>query len=205
MTLTLDAFRALGLFVREDMVGPADRQRLLDACRGQAGDAAAVMTPAQGSLVRSDVRTAFELDLPPDAAADLRSRIDALRGELGSHFCVALGESEGLVPLRYPEGAFYRSHRDRAAAGDGSRRAVSVVLFLNGGDGSPGVAFAGGDLRFHGLVEAEDLDESGVDLVPHAGTLVAFPSTLLHEVTPVRRGERYSIVTWFGEAATRRS
>jgi len=31
---------------------------------------------------------------------------------------------------------------------------------------------------------------------PEAGTLVAFPSSLLHEVTTVEQGERYSLVAW---------
>jgi SM-20-related protein len=29
------------------------------------------------------------------------------------------------------------------------------------------------------------------------GALIAFPSEMLHEVTPITRGERFTIVSWF--------
>ena len=32
-----------------------------------------------------------------------------------------------------------------------------------------------------------------------AGSLVAFPSTTLHRVTPVTRGVRYALVAWYQE------
>ena len=45
----------------------------------------------------------------------------------------------------------------------------------------------------HELVDGND---DGLDVWPEAGTLVAFRSSLLHEVTTVERGERYSLVAW---------
>ena len=65
-----------------------------------------------------------------------------------------------------------------------SRRKLSVSVQL-----SPADAYDGGDLEFH---------LTGLDRVSmrQQGTLVAFPSFLQHRVTPVTRGERYSLVAW---------
>ena len=32
-----------------------------------------------------------------------------------------------------------------------------------------------------------------------AGSIIAFPSTTLHRVTPLTRGTRYALVAWFEE------
>jgi predicted 2-oxoglutarate/Fe(II)-dependent dioxygenase YbiX len=124
-------------------------------------------------------------------------RLEALREELGQWCGRHLEPCTGLAALRYPPGAFYRTHRDAGAHADPlglHRRVVSVVVFVNSGDGDAAAEFAGGALRFHELLDEDD--DAGLDMSPEAGTLVAFASSLLHEVTMVERGERYSLVTW---------
>ena len=54
--------------------------------------------------------------------------------------------------------------------------------------------FGGGALVLYGLADQEDL---GIPFGGDVGTLVAFPSSLPHEVKKVERGVRHSIVTWF--------
>jgi PKHD-type hydroxylase len=65
-----------------------------------------------------------------------------------------------------------------------SRRKLSLSVQL-----SPSDAYEGGDLEFH---------LSGLDRMRmrQQGTLVAFPSFHEHRVTPVTRGERFSLVAW---------
>jgi predicted 2-oxoglutarate/Fe(II)-dependent dioxygenase YbiX len=102
-----------------------------------------------------------------------------------------------VAAVRYPPGAFYGRHRDAARFPDVHglhRRAVSVVIFVNSGGGNPAAEFTGGCLRLYEL--GEGAADDAVDIEPEAGTLVAFPSTLLHEVTAVDAGERYSLVAW---------
>ena len=36
----------------------------------------------------------------------------------------------------------------------------------------------------------------GIDLRAEPGTLVAFPSSMVHQVRPVTSGERYTLVSW---------
>jgi len=40
------------------------------------------------------------------------------------------------------------------------------------------------------------VDENGVEMKKQQGTLILFPSYVLHEVKPVTKGERNSLVTW---------
>jgi PKHD-type hydroxylase len=65
-----------------------------------------------------------------------------------------------------------------------SRRKLSLTVQL-----SPADSYEGGDLEFH----LRGLDAARMR---RQGTLVAFPSFHEHRVTPVTRGERYSLVAW---------
>lgn len=65
-----------------------------------------------------------------------------------------------------------------------SRRKLSLSVQL-----SPSDAYEGGDLEFH-------LSGLNRNNMRQQGTLIAFPSFLQHRVTPVTRGERFSLVVW---------
>ena len=62
-------------------------------------------------------------------------------------------------------------------------RKISITVPLNNGD-----EFEGGELEFH---------VGAIQRAPQiAGAPVMFPSWLLHRVTPVTSGKRYSLVAW---------
>ena len=84
-----------------------------------------------------------------------------------------------------------RDQGDDPQWADAARRAIALVLFVNSSrDASPDGDFEGGVLRLLGPDDA-------IDVVPEAGTLVAFPADVLHEVTEVRGGVRDAVVDWF--------
>lgn len=93
---------------------------------------------------------------------------------------------KALTPLlfsRYEDGMNYGSHVDDALM-DGMRSDVSFTLFL-----SEPASYDGGEL----VIESA----AGEDAVKlDAGGLVAYPSTALHHVAPVTRGERLAAVGW---------
>ena len=93
---------------------------------------------------------------------------------------------KALTPLlfsRYEPGMDYGSHVDDALM-QGMRSDVSFTLFL-----SDPASYDGGKL----VIESA----SGDDAVKlEAGHLVAYPSTALHRVAPVTRGERLVAVGW---------
>jgi PKHD-type hydroxylase len=81
------------------------------------------------------------------------------------------------------EEGFYGKHIDMMYTGTGTRK-LSVSIQLSSGDD-----YEGGDLLLHTRDDPER---------PHRqqGTGIFFPGYTLHEVTPVTRGKRYSLVAW---------
>ena len=84
---------------------------------------------------------------------------------------------------RYEEGMAYGSHVDDAIMG-GMRTDMSVTVFLSEPD-----EYDGGEL----VIESA-AGEQEVKLA--AGAAVIYPTTSLHRVEPVIRGERRAAVTW---------
>ncbi len=87
---------------------------------------------------------------------------------------------------RYQEGMAYGQHVDDAMMGASpkARSDLSVTVFLSDPDD-----YDGGDLIMH-----SPFGEQEVKLP--AGAAVVYPSSTLHQVAPVTRGERLAAVTW---------
>lgn len=100
-------------------------------------------------------------------------------------FSVAV-RPKALTPLlvsRYGVGQEYGSHIDNPLM-DGVRTDVSFTLFL-----APPESYGGGEL----VIETPGGED---EIKLPAGHLVAYPSTTLHRVAPVTRGERVVAVGW---------
>lgn len=104
---------------------------------------------------------------------------------------------DGPLFCRYVRGGYFRAHRDRSSDPSDSavvrRRRVSLVCLLNDADSTP--AFDGGALVLYP-------GQRPVNAPLAAGTVVAFPADLLHEVRPVRLGIRYAAVAWLFDVPT---
>lgn len=89
-------------------------------------------------------------------------------------------EDSGYELLRYQEGQFYSQHTDSFKA---KPRAVSCSFALNDD-------YQGGEWGF--------FDREKIIKAPK-GSAIMFPSNFMypHEIMPVTKGVRYSIVTWF--------
>jgi predicted 2-oxoglutarate/Fe(II)-dependent dioxygenase YbiX len=93
--------------------------------------------------------------------------------------CV-IEEDSGYELLKYPKGCFYIQHTDSFKA---RPRAVSCSFILNDD-------FEGGEFAFFNRELKYKLEK---------GDAIMFPSNFMypHEVMPVTKGIRYSIITWF--------
>lgn len=144
--------------------------------------------------LREEVRKVTSIEVDPVVVEDVERRLAGRQDEIAAFFAMPLAGHEGAGFLRYENGGFYRAHRDRAEVPswpDAARRAIVVVVFLNGSrDAGPDGEFEGGVLR---LFDGDRV----IDVVPRAGALVAFPADLLHEVSAVAGGPRDTIVDWF--------
>lgn len=95
-----------------------------------------------------------------------------------------------LEPLQYTvyraeQQGFYDKHYDWGA-GDSGMRKLSFSIQL-----SDDVEYSGGDLILY------TGDKGGVPAPRRRGTIIVFPSWMMHEVTPVTQGVRKSLVGWF--------
>lgn len=81
------------------------------------------------------------------------------------------------------KGCFYDKHIDAEYNGQGHRK-LSFTIQL-----SDEKSYKGGSLF---LYNSKDPDVAPKDI----GVMTVFPSWTLHEVTPIKEGERYSLVGW---------
>jgi PKHD-type hydroxylase len=88
---------------------------------------------------------------------------------------------------RYRTGMSYGAHVDNAMMGSSAARErsdCSITVFISNADD-----YDGGE-----LVIRSSLGTQAVKLA--AGSAVVYPSSTLHEVTPITRGERLVCITW---------
>jgi len=123
-------------------------------------------------------------DIPDNAWIFQRIR-DVVKNINDKFFNFDLTEIQSLQFTSYDskEKGFYGKHIDMMYVGAGTRK-LSVTIQL-----SESNDYSGGDILLHTRDEAE---------TPHRnqGTAILFPSYTLHEVTPVTKGKRYSLVAW---------
>ncbi len=130
----------------------------------------------------------------------MRARALALiEGAARTHWPAHHGDA-GVISaahyFRYRTGGFVGPHRDRSTNNDDPReirwRMASLVLFLN--SDAPPDGFDGGALVVY-------VPQISGPTIPHtiharAGMLTLFDPGLVHEVTRVRSGTRYTVVAW---------
>ena len=158
--------------------------------------------PATVSLseehVDEDYRRTTLADVSEETRTLVERRIRAALPTVARHFDESLEEMERAQFLLYREGDHFRRHsdspRDPQPSPDGTVRRISLVLFLNGeGPADEADSYEGGNLTFYGLMG----ESVGLPLTGSPGLLVAFRSELVHAVTPVTRGVRCTVVSWF--------
>jgi predicted 2-oxoglutarate/Fe(II)-dependent dioxygenase YbiX len=182
------------IFLLDDALDHETCARIREAMDGGTPEAAQILD--REIAYDRQARRTSHIEIDERTLRILDAYLDAQRDRIEQVFATSLAEREGVNLLRYTAGSFFKRHRDWGVVPswpDAARRRISVVLFLTTSrDVDASGTFSGGVLRlFH-----ED-GRTMRDVHPRAGTLVAFPSTTLHEVTPVVDGVRDTVVDWF--------
>ncbi|WP_114522471.1 Fe2+-dependent dioxygenase [Altererythrobacter sp. ZODW24] len=128
----------------------------------------AVLNDSQGQAMRQAI-------LP--LIVDNPVLLSAARPRRFSHFTVS----------KTKDGGFYGPHIDNSLMGQGEGRMrsdLSFTLFL-----TPPEEYDGGELAVHSASVTQSVKAA-------AGQLVLYPSSSIHEVTPVTRGERVVCIGW---------
>lgn len=131
----------------------------------------------------------------------VEQKLDDLKPSVEEHFRLRLTTFEEPQFLIYGAGDFHCAHSDKSTDPTHptyvKQREISVVVLLNGDSAAHATTYGGGVLTLYGLSDDQAWKSFGFQLEPEPGLLVAFRSDLVHEVTPITSGQRFSIVTWF--------
>jgi SM-20-related protein len=191
----------LGLFIIEDFLSHELCQQMREIAR-TTPTSRAMVTEGGKIVLDEEVRKAYDVDMSLAAKARIYALLLARKEELESHFNVVLTDCQQPAFLAYKMGDFFHRHPDNTHEANLplsiKRRKISVVVFLNDNAAQDvPETFSGGELTFYGLLNDPRLGDKGIPVQSRQGLLIAFPSHVKHEVRPVTRGERFSIVSWF--------
>lgn len=154
----------------------------------------------RGSEANVHIRKTDIYTLPREYISLYETKFDLLRSSIENFFALSLTHSTPLQVLGYEEGAFYVKHADdsselRNRNGEtvgyvcvAPERKLSTVLFVND-------EFEGGELLFNYLCDGQG---HTLMIQPKAGDMLVFLSNpyFAHEVLPVTKGFRLSLVAW---------
>jgi len=156
------------------------------------------------AIRKTDIHT-----LSPDHRLIYDRHFDAVRSEIEEFFALSLSRSTDVQVLGYESGSFYLRHSDDSSElrdADGKtigfrtvapERKLTTVLFTTSYTPHPTDTdhFSGGELVFNYLCNEQG---NTITLRPEAGDMVVFLSNpyFSHEVLPVHKGFRLSLVQW---------
>ncbi|TZF91216.1 2OG-Fe(II) oxygenase family protein [Cognatilysobacter lacus] len=173
-----------------DVLDRALCRRLIDHLLGpgEGGDPSMVLVLEQGAATpRLDAAVKMRRETFVRDAA-LEREVDAMLArravpEIARVFHFRVSRRDPLKLLAYPAGAgYFRAHRDNDTH-DVAYRRFAVSINLNTGE------YGGGEFRFP--------EFGGSPYAMRTGAALVFSCSLLHEVTPVDRGIRYALTTFF--------
>jgi SM-20-related protein len=168
-----------------------------------AGEVAATVRGADRSYaVDQQSRRTNWAEVSEETSSLVSERLMSLRKDVAEVFGIEVNDVQRPQFLRYREGDFFAAHQDRGSDRKGAefaqQRQVSVVIFLNDETNEArSDTYEGGALTLFGLLDSGDDRNVGLPVTGEAGSLIGFPSEMLHEVTPITRGERFTVVSWF--------
>jgi SM-20-related protein len=155
-----------------------------------------------GYIVDEQFRKSKYAEVSERSQLYVKSRLLTLKERLEQHFALVLTGCQNPSFLVYGEGDYFRPHVDNSHNPDYPEaireRRVAVIVFLNGESTIPKHdAYSGGNLIIHGTIEGFGNSSYAFPLTGEPGLLIAFKTDVVHEVSAVTRGERYSMVSWF--------
>ena len=202
--LPAEFFARFGLYAERELLSPEVCSNLRDEMRAASGAPATVADEQGDDAVDETYRRTKQAKVSATTAARIGEELLKAVPGLAKHFERRLVGMQAPQFLLYREGDFFRPHPDDSENPEAPdfvrQRSVSAVVFLNGATPGEPTGYSGGSLTFYGLMDDSVSGESvGLPLAGETGLLIAFPSHLVHSVSPVTAGERYTLVTWFFE------
>ena len=174
----------------QPMFTPKQCQMIINAGRKEPKQNASVggKDGIKGGVIDTKTRTSHISWIPFKKMPEMYRDIEKIMKQTnGNHFGFdGMQITEMAQYTEYPEGGFYDWHVDNDVncAHEPPVRKISMTCLL-----SPESEFEGGDL---------ELMAEGKTTKIKQGHVIFFASFIRHRVTPVIRGNRKSLVMWFG-------
>lgn len=192
----------LGIYTEEEFLDRESCESLKAQMRAGIQERAKVYEGGVDYALNESRRSTVKVNVSASAVSSVRDKLLAKCEELARRFRIEVRDCQEPTFLVYKPGDFFEPHRDQTqsehAPDNIKQRRVSAVLFL--GDESSGEVegeYEGGSLAFYGLLKDPRCQNVGIPVRGKAGMLVAFRSDVFHQVSPVTKGERFTIVSWF--------
>lgn len=152
--------------------------------------------------VHENVRKTTSFHPSAETVAAIHDKLSLQKSALENHFGLSLTDCERPQFLLYQPGDFFVRHQDgntNQLDFDHLRiRRISLVVFLNDScEEEKADTFSGGLLNFFGRDYASATGPADFSLKGETGLLIAFSADMVHEVAPVTRGQRFTIISWF--------
>jgi len=195
-------FNNFGLLGKQGFLSAQECQALRDEISQASISSATIREEGSEYGVDEGKRKTRWAEVSSEASGLVLDRMTQLLPEVSERLEVQVSGVQNPQFLMYREGDFFRRHRDSnpdaEAANFARERQVSAIVFLNGESAEPGPdSYSGGALTLYGLMDDGEGGSIGLPVTGETGSLIAFPSEMVHEVTPVSRGQRYTVVSWF--------
>ena len=174
----------------QPMFTPKQCQMIINAGRKEPKQNASVggKDGIKGGVIDTKTRTSHISWIPFKKMPEMYRDIEKMMKQTnGNHFGFdGMQITEMAQYTEYPEGGFYDWHVDNDVncAHEPPVRKISMTCLL-----SPESEFEGGDL---------ELMAEGKTTKIKQGHVIFFASFIRHRVTPIIRGNRKSLVMWFG-------
>jgi PKHD-type hydroxylase len=138
----------------------------------------------QSGYIDEDIRKAQIALIPYKQLSWLQESVTEALRYCNQQFRFDLDGFMDLQVIKYEVDSFFLAHLDILTINSDMQRKVTFVIQLSNPDD-----YVGGDLCVWTKKEEDRMSRK-------KGSLHAFPSYLLHEVTPTLSGTRYSLIGW---------
>ena len=188
--ITEPRWRSFIVQTNEPMFTPEQCQMIINAGRSEPRNDASVGSDrgSKGGVIDTKTRTSHISWIPFKKMHEMYKQIEkTMKQTNGNHFGFdGMQITEMAQYTEYPEGGFYDWHVDNDVncQHEPPVRKISMTCLL-----SPPNEFEGGDL---------ELMKEGKSVKLKQGQAIFFASFIRHRVAPVIRGNRKSLVMWFG-------
>ena len=167
-------------------------EEIIEICKEYEMDAAGVFgANEKDKLMNTSYRQTNIAWIPKGTVVEklLHSHVGLANMQAGWNFTVT--DMEAAQFAEYTKGHFYDWHKDVALNPATPHRKLSISVNL-----SDPKDYEGGDLELKNYWGTQDLKMPTAELRKQ-GTVIVFPSMLMHRVTEVTKGKRYSLVQWY--------